>query len=617
MIKRNRCWTAALAALAIVVAAGCTRGSERADGKGGAPESPPKAGVATINDVVIGETRFAEALRDAAFAAKSATIEGRREVLDRLVDRELLQQEAAARGADRLPVVQRAVERRRRYDVLAQLTRQIAGNAGTVDSAVVDEAVGSLPQIMKATVMLVEDGGLAADLAQRIRQGEEIDALAAEHADGARKREFVTRLGSTMYPPDVETQLFAMAQGEVAALQTPVGYLVVRVDVKRSLGPDEVANARATVTRRIIEENLRTTQTGILDETRAKYPVKRLVARFADQPVPTKDRFASWRALQQTPLATVGPLTLMLDELYRNYGDYELVARSSDRSQNAAFEELAEKIISSALYYLAGRDQGLQPSQAIEQVIARELPDLMADVYTADLALTVDRERLGREECAGLFDKAPARYLPQGRVNLSQILVRREGQAQEVMARLRTGADFAAVARELSVDPSATQGGDLGWRAQRELVENFGTEGAKDLMQRAATDGTGLLTLRTTKGYHVLALGGYRRPGEGTYEEARELVLDDCLAEQRDLAVKNLVKKLRAKAVIVVDEAKLAAIEPASGLPADGVHKAGGSTVPGASPHGGSGAGSPHGGMGAGGSSGGNPHGGGGPGNPR
>ena len=84
---------------------------------------------------------------------------------------------------------------------------------------------------------------------------------------------------------------------------------------------------------------------------------------------------------------------------------------------------------------------------------------------------------------------------------------------------------------------------------------------------------TGNLTLRTTKGYHVLLLGGYRRPGEGNYEEGKERILDDCLAVQRGEVAAKEAAKWREKAKISIDEAKLASVEPLPGMPADGTHR--------------------------------------------
>lgn len=56
---------------------------------------------------------------------------------------------------------------------------------------------------------------------------------------------------------------------------------------------------------------------------------------------------------------------------------------------------------------------------------------------------------------------------------VSQILLDSEAKAKAVAQRLQGGEDFAAVARELSLSPDATNGGDLGWRAAERLPTIF------------------------------------------------------------------------------------------------------------------------------------------------
>lgn len=56
---------------------------------------------------------------------------------------------------------------------------------------------------------------------------------------------------------------------------------------------------------------------------------------------------------------------------------------------------------------------------------------------------------------------------------VSQILLDSEAKAKAVAQRLQGGEDFAAVARELSLSPDATNGGDLGWRGAERLPTIF------------------------------------------------------------------------------------------------------------------------------------------------
>jgi len=55
------------------------------------------------------------------------------------------------------------------------------------------------------------------------------------------------------------------------------------------------------------------------------------------------------------------------------------------------------------------------------------------------------------------------------RVHLAQIVVSDEGQAGEIRQQIAQGEDFGSLAEQHSLDPSARQGGDIGWFTPRQI----------------------------------------------------------------------------------------------------------------------------------------------------
>jgi peptidyl-prolyl cis-trans isomerase SurA len=120
-------------------------------------------------------------------------------------------------------------------------------------------------------------------------------------------------------------------------------------------------------------------------------------------------------------------------------------------------------------------------------------------------------------------------------------LERARQQAQDVVARLRAGADFAALAQRVSGGSRALEGGDLGWRAQAELPSLF-WDAVEDGEPGTITD-----PLRSGRGLHVLKLVD-RRGGSAasvTEYQARHIVLpgDDDQARSR---LATMRQRLRA-----------------------------------------------------------------------
>lgn len=74
-------------------------------------------------------------------------------------------------------------------------------------------------------------------------------------------------------------------------------------------------------------------------------------------------------------------------------------------------------------------------------------------------------------------------------------------EAEELLAKLRAGEDFAELAREHSDDPSASRGGDLGWFTEGRMVEPFDKavfeKGEQGLVNQV---------VETSYGYHLIKI---------------------------------------------------------------------------------------------------------------
>jgi peptidyl-prolyl cis-trans isomerase C len=90
----------------------------------------------------------------------------------------------------------------------------------------------------------------------------------------------------------------------------------------------------------------------------------------------------------------------------------------------------------------------------------------------------------------------------------SHILVKTKDEADALMAQLKKGADFAALAKKNSQDPgSAKNGGDLGWFSPSSMVAEFGK--AVTALQNGQMTET---PVQTQYGFHIIKLIDTRNP---------------------------------------------------------------------------------------------------------
>ncbi len=99
------------------------------------------------------------------------------------------------------------------------------------------------------------------------------------------------------------------------------------------------------------------------------------------------------------------------------------------------------------------------------------------------------------------------------------ILVKTEEEANNIIAELSKGADFAELAKTKSTGPSGPQGGDLGWFAAGQMVAPF-SEAVIALEDNKFT----LTPVKTQFGYHVILREGSRAQTPPPFESIKERI---------------------------------------------------------------------------------------------
>jgi len=121
---------------------------------------------------------------------------------------------------------------------------------------------------------------------------------------------------------------------------------------------------------------------------------------------------------------------------------------------------------------------------------------------------------------------------PVTEYDVRHILVASQAQAQQALDRIHRGEDFAAVAREVSIDTGSAQaaGGDLGWNLATSFVQEFARE-----MVALAPQGRSSAPVHTQFGWHVLEVRGARPKAVASLDEMHEHIATG-LARARQLA---------------------------------------------------------------------------------
>ena len=132
--------------------------------------------------------------------------------------------------------------------------------------------------------------------------------------------------------------------------------------------------------------------------------------------------------------------------------------------------------------------------------------------------------------------------LPEGASQVELTRVAEEGKS--ILARLRSGEDFAAVAKEVSRGPSADAGGDLGWLKRGTIQKSL-----EDVAFSLA-DGQVSGLVRVGNGVHILRVDQRRRGPARSFAEVKESIRDRLVEEQAESYRVQYVTELRREAQI-------------------------------------------------------------------
>ena len=163
------------------------------------------------------------------------------------------------------------------------------------------------------------------------------------------------------------------------------------------------------------------------------------------------------------------------------------------------------------------------------------------------------------------YDEQMAKFVPGDQVRASHILVKTEDEAKAIIAELDKGGDFAAIAKEKSLDPgSGARGGDLGFFGKGMMVKPF--------EDAAFSTPVGTYTKTPVKsdfGWHIIKVEEARKEPTPTFESVAQAIQQDLIRETFEKTIEGLRATATIEVVPPPAPPPAAAPAPAPATPAD------------------------------------------------
>jgi peptidyl-prolyl cis-trans isomerase C len=199
---------------------------------------------------------------------------------------------------------------------------------------------------------------------------------------------------------------------------------------------------------------------------------------------------------------------------------------------------LLDQLIDGRALVSEAHKSGLDKDPAVQrQVTAAEDRALQTAVLSKQVGPAVTDDAVHAR-----YDQEIAGKPGDEEVHAKHILVDSEAEAKKIITDLQGGADFAALAKQYSKDPSgAQQGGDLSFFKKDEMVPEFAT--AAFALQPGQVSQT---PVHSQFGWHVIQVVERRRAEPPSFDQARDELRQKMIQE----GVQKVVAKARASVAV-------------------------------------------------------------------
>lgn len=228
-------------------------------------------------------------------------------------------------------------------------------------------------------------------------------------------------------------------------------------------------------------------------------------------------------------------------------------AQQGNRGQAIPDEQLLQKIVDMELLVQDAEAKKLDQDPEVQQKLTMMKKGILSQTAVQDYLKSnpVTDAELQAEYDKQISTSGDAEYKAR------HILVKSEDEAKAIIVELDQGGDFVAIAKEKSVGPSKTQGGDLGWFAPARMVPPF-SEAVIALENGKYT----AIPVKTQFGWHVILREDSRAMTPPAFDAVKERLRPMLQRQKIQDYLTTLRSQAKIESYLQAEPIKPAAITP-------------------------------------------------------
>jgi peptidyl-prolyl cis-trans isomerase C len=205
--------------------------------------------------------------------------------------------------------------------------------------------------------------------------------------------------------------------------------------------------------------------------------------------------------------------------------------------------EIIDRWVETELLFQKAMQEGLDRDPELAESLRQMQRQVLADEFLQ--RELKNRVRVSNDEILAYYRQHTDEYTQE--VHIRHIVLNSAEEAEQVLQQLRAGGDFRTLARQYSTDPSASEGGDLGFLGKGAMNPAF----EPDVFRMAPNEVRG--PIASSFGFHIVQVVERRPATEPvSFELARDEILQSLLLEKRQRATGEILSALRQGAAVRV-----------------------------------------------------------------
>jgi peptidyl-prolyl cis-trans isomerase C len=206
-------------------------------------------------------------------------------------------------------------------------------------------------------------------------------------------------------------------------------------------------------------------------------------------------------------------------------------------------KDFLDDMIAEQLLYKEALRRGLNSDPEVKEL----LQEAQRKILVAKLIEVEGNKKtaVSDEKIKEFYDGRKDDFVTPLKLRASHIMVDTEAEADEILGKLKEGADFAQLAGQYSKDPSKERGGDIGYFVKGQLMPEI----EEVCFKLEVGQSSGII--KTKFGYHIIKLTDKKEPRAVELSEVKDAIAkelrDKSQRETFDALINNLKSKSRVK----------------------------------------------------------------------